>query len=74
MEFYEGKEEMVAIANYDNACFSRYFNSSWAKLIVIAFYLCSFLNYLLIILRSTSTLHYPQKLILNSYLKLRSLD
>ena len=74
MELYEGKEEMVAIANCNHAYFGRNFNSNRSKFIFVAFYLCSFLNYFLIILRSTSTLHYPQKLILNSYLKLRPLD
>ena len=43
MELYEGKEEMVAVANCNHAYFSRCFNSNRSKFIVITFYLCSIL-------------------------------
>lgn len=39
MEFYEGKEKMVAIANSCNAAFSRGINSSRSEFFVVAFYI-----------------------------------
>ena len=39
MEFYEGKEEMVAFAYCNHAGPGRDFNNSWPKLCALSFYI-----------------------------------